>query len=193
MLLLVFAGPVILVAQALVRIVDGPPTIFRQKRMGFGGVPFTMLKIRTMAIDTPPPSELGPVGFHHPYVTRLGAFLRRSRIDELPQVVNVLRGDMLLVGPRPRLVDERWFVHKQTGFLLTLKPGLTGLAEISGNVLLTEQEQLAIDFYYARNRSILLNTKVLALTLDVILRGPRRNERLISVAVSEFNKEADSQ
>jgi lipopolysaccharide/colanic/teichoic acid biosynthesis glycosyltransferase len=153
----------------LVRLVDGGPVLYRQARVGRDGVPFDLLKLRTMDGD----EEGGRV-------TRLGRFLRRSRLDELPQLWNVLRGEMGLVGPRPERPElVARFVEAIPGYDLRhrLRPGITGWAQVhAGDGISVEEtrEKLAYDLYYLRHRSAALDLRILGRTVPAVLRGLSR-------------------
>ncbi len=178
---LLLASPVMVVAALAILIDSGLPVFFRQKRAGKDGEPFTMLKFRTMVADAEDRlgelidlSKLDEPAFKipdDPRVTRVGKFLRRTSIDELPQLINVLRGEMSLVGPRPEeeavvaLYDER-----QRG-RLAIKPGLTGPMQVYGRSDLTFEERLAMERDYLDNLSLLTDLQILIRTPRAIVRG----------------------
>ncbi len=180
-LVLALVSPVLVVAALAILIDSGRPVFFRQKRAGKDGVPFTMLKFRTMVADAEERlgelidlSKLDEPAFKipdDPRVTRVGKFLRRTSIDELPQLINVLRGEMSLVGPRPEeeavvaLYDER-----QRG-RLAIKPGLTGPMQVYGRSDLTFEERLAMERDYLDNLSLLTDLQILIRTPRAIVRG----------------------
>jgi exopolysaccharide biosynthesis polyprenyl glycosylphosphotransferase len=180
-LALLLASPVMLLAALAILIDSGRPVFFRQKRAGKDGEPFTMLKFRTMVADAEDRlgelidlSKLDEPAFKipdDPRVTRVGKFLRRTSIDELPQLINVLRGEMSLVGPRPEeeavvaLYDER-----QRG-RLAIKPGLTGPMQVYGRSDLTFEERLAMERDYLDNLSLLTDLQILMRTPRAIVRG----------------------
>lgn len=166
-LLVVLALPMALIALAVgLRI--GRPVLFRQPRPGLNGRAFTILKFRTM-IDRP-----GPDGLPLPdaqRLTRFGTLLRRSSLDELPELVNVLRGDMNLVGPRPLLVEYLPLYDGQQARRHEVRPGITGWAQINGRNAIDWDRKLALDVWYVDNRSFALDLRILALTvLKVIAR-----------------------
>jgi exopolysaccharide biosynthesis polyprenyl glycosylphosphotransferase len=180
-LLLVLISPLLLAASIAILIDSGRPVFFRQKRAGKDGVPFTMMKFRTMVADAEDRlgelidlSKLSEPAFKipdDPRVTRVGKHLRRTSIDELPQLINVLRGEMSLVGPRPEeeavvaLYDER-----QRG-RLAIKPGLTGPMQVYGRSDLTFEERLAMERDYLDNLSLLTDLQILMRTPRAIVRG----------------------
>jgi exopolysaccharide biosynthesis polyprenyl glycosylphosphotransferase len=180
-LVLAVVSPILLVAALAIVVDSGRPVFFRQKRAGKDGVPFTMLKFRTMVADAEDRlgelvdlSKLDEPAFKipdDPRVTRVGRFLRRTSIDELPQLINVFRGEMSLVGPRPEeeavvaLYDER-----QRG-RLAIKPGLTGPMQVYGRSDLTFEERLAMERDYLDNLSLLTDLQILIRTPRAIVRG----------------------
>jgi lipopolysaccharide/colanic/teichoic acid biosynthesis glycosyltransferase len=171
------------IAAILVRISSSGPVFFRQERAGLNGQPFTMLKFRTMVSNAEQLKQelerlnemTGPVFkvTNDPRVTRVGRFLRRWSLDELPQLFNVLRGEMSLVGPRPLPVDEvRRFDDPADRRRLSVRPGLTCLWQISGrNEVRDFKEWVRLDLQYIDNWSLLLDLKILALTLPAVLSG----------------------
>ena len=172
--LLALTLPLMLVTAVAIRLEGGGPVLFRQIRIGQHGAPFHVLKFRTMRTDAEPN---GPVWatVNDPRITRIGALLRRSRIDELPQLLNVLRGDMSLVGPRPErphfvelLAREIPGYHDRAA----VKPGITGWAQVRfryGSSVEDARRKLEYDLYYLRHRSLLLDLLILALTVRVVL------------------------
>lgn len=144
------------------------PAFFRQTRIGQDGAPFEMWKLRTMRMDTDLYAE-APAGAEDPRVTETGRWLRKTSLDELPQLWNVVRGEMSLVGPRPEMpfiVDtyDEWQRRR-----LTVKPGITGLWQILGRKDLPMHENLQYDFYYIRNQSIVLDLSILVRTVGAVL------------------------
>jgi lipopolysaccharide/colanic/teichoic acid biosynthesis glycosyltransferase len=174
--------PVILVIGALVVAMDGRPAMFRQVRIGLGGTPFTIFKFRTMRTACDPSGELLP---DEARITALGAFLRRFRLDELPEFWLVFTGKMSLVGPRPlpQYVLEGLPGAEERS---TMRPGLTGLAQVSGNTQLTNREKFAVDLYYGRHRTMALDVRIMFQTLSTLAFGGRRDEALIRQALDEW-------
>jgi lipopolysaccharide/colanic/teichoic acid biosynthesis glycosyltransferase len=153
----------------LIKISSAGPVFYKQQRVGKDGKVFTLYKFRTMVKDAE--KELGPVlaSRDDPRVTRVGRILRATRFDELPQLLNVLRGDMSLVGPRP---ERPHFVrqHKALHELrLAVKPGLTGLAQIRSFYDLKPKHKIKYDYLYIQKRSFLLNLYILFLTIPAVL------------------------
>jgi len=179
-LLLILAAPVLLAVMFLIRLADRGPAIFVQPRIGWRCRPFPMLKLRTMRVGSERLEErLAAAGegtflklADDPRVTRLGGFLRRSSLDELPQLVNVLRGEMSLVGPRPLLVcDLARFPKRDQMRRFSVPPGLTGLWQVSGRSATSDEERIRLDLEYVDRWSLWLDLKILARTLPAILAG----------------------
>jgi lipopolysaccharide/colanic/teichoic acid biosynthesis glycosyltransferase len=161
------AAPALLALALLVRLRLGRPVLFRQQRPGRDGRPFTLLKLRTMrdlrdAAGEPLPDErrLGP----------LGRFLRRSSLDELPELWNVLRGDMSLVGPRPLLMEYLPRYTPEQARRHEVRPGITGWAQVNGRNALTWEEKFAHDVWYADHLSLGLDLRILGRTLLAVVR-----------------------
>ena len=178
---LLLALPVILVTAIAIKVESKGPVLYRQERVGKGGVPFTILKFRSMRQDAE--GEDGPTWATRadPRVTRIGQVLRRYRIDEIPQLWNVLIGDMSFVGPRPereafvaQLEQLSSLYHQR----LVVRPGITGWAQINAPYAFTlEQslEKLEYDLYYLKNLSIFLDLSIIASTLRIVLIGRGAN------------------
>ncbi|KEQ54124.1 sugar transferase [Sphingobium chlorophenolicum] len=169
--LLGLLSPLLLLLSALVLIDVGRPLLFRQFRSGRGGRPFIMIKFRTMRDLRDRQEALLPDARR---VTALGRFLRRSRLDELPELVNIARGEMDFIGPRPLLPDTVDAMGRDGVERGLVRPGLTGLAQVSGNTLLSLEEKLCFDLRYVRNRSARLDARIIARTLLVVARGEKR-------------------
>jgi lipopolysaccharide/colanic/teichoic acid biosynthesis glycosyltransferase len=171
------AVPIGAVIAAAVKLEDGGRVLFRQERIGRHGVPFQILKFRTL-VDTP---HYTPADFlmsaEDPRITRMGAFLRRWSLDELPQLWNVLVGDMSIVGPRPTL---RYQVERYDDFQrrrLEALPGVTGWAQISGRNRSSWPERIELDVWYVDHRSIWLDLRILVATVpELFRRGPVYND-----------------
>lgn len=163
---LLIALPILLPVSLLVRWNLGSPVIFRQLRPGRFGHPFAMIKFRTMrnadsSDGTPLPDDLR--------LTRFGRFLRGTSLDELPELWNVLRGDMSLVGPRPLLMEYLPLYTPEQARRHEVRPGITGLAQVSGRNALSWEEKFALDVWYVDNHSLALDLKILALTVKKVL------------------------
>jgi len=181
--LLMFLLPLFLAAVALIKLSSPGPVLFRQQRSGLNGRPFTMLKFRSMVSDAEQRrhelealNEMdGPVFkvTDDPRVTPIGRFLRRHSVDELPQLINVLRGEMSLVGPRPLPVDEvRRFDDLAHRRRLSVKPGMTCLWQVSGrNNVKDFKDWVRLDLEYIDNWSLWLDFKILVRTIPVVFSG----------------------
>ena len=167
-ILLLLTSPLFLLTAALVKATSRGPVIYKQKRVGKAGNVFTLYKFRTMIEGAE--EQTGPVWAQRDdqRVTPVGRFLRRSRLDELPQLINVFRGNMSLVGPRP---ERPYFVSRHNalqGVRLSVKPGLTGLAQVRAFYNLKPEHKVKYDSLYIQKRSLLLNIYILFQTIPVI-------------------------
>jgi lipopolysaccharide/colanic/teichoic acid biosynthesis glycosyltransferase len=172
-LLLVVLSPILLVAAALVKLTSPGPLLFSQDRGGRNGEPFRLHKFRTMRGGRrPDPKELVPLD--HPEITRVGRFLRRSKIDELPQLVNVLKGNMSLVGPRPTLLDQVEAYDEFRRQRLLVRPGCTGLAQVNTSAAVPWDERILYDIAYVRRCSLWLDVGILLRTILVLIVGEER-------------------
>lgn len=167
-MILIVSLPLMIVSTLLIKITSSGPILYQQERVGQGGRVFTLYKFRTMINDAE--KHVGPVlaTQDDDRVTPVGRILRRMRIDELPQIYNVLRGDMSLVGPRP---ERPFFVVRHQalqGTRLAVKPGLTGLAQVRSYYDLKPAHKVKYDYLYIQNRSLLLNISILLQTIPVL-------------------------
>jgi lipopolysaccharide/colanic/teichoic acid biosynthesis glycosyltransferase len=165
-MLLLLMSPVLIVVFLVVRVLMGSPALFHQRRLGRGGVPFTLYKFRSM--HAPAPGREAPE-FDNLRLGRLGRTLRSTSLDELPSLVNLLRGDITLVGPRP-LPVHYWprFDDEQLA-RFEVKPGITGLAQVAGRNAVDWPQRLALDVRYVRERSLLHDVRLLARTIPLVL------------------------
>jgi lipopolysaccharide/colanic/teichoic acid biosynthesis glycosyltransferase len=164
---LLLLSPALLVLAALIRRRMGPPALFTQRRAGLRGEPFVLYKFRSMNDARGKDGELLPDGER---LTEFGQFLRRSSLDELPQLWNVLKGDMSLVGPRPLLLDYVPLYDDTQKKRLDVKPGITGWAQINGRNAISWDEKFALDVWYVERRGFWLDVKILALTVWKMLK-----------------------
>jgi lipopolysaccharide/colanic/teichoic acid biosynthesis glycosyltransferase len=166
---LILAAPIMLIIATLIRATSAGPAIFRQERVGLHGRRFTVYKFRTMRIDADP-YGFSPQDGSDPRLTRFGRWLRETSLDELPQLFNVLKGDMTLVGPRPLLgwQYEQWTERQR--HRCDVKPGLTGWAQVRGRGDLSHEEKIELDLWYVANRSFVLDMKIILLTLVQVFR-----------------------
>ncbi|HMB51935.1 MAG TPA: sugar transferase [Thermoanaerobaculia bacterium] len=165
---LLLLAPLLAAVAAALRLTLGSPVLFRQTRPGLGGARFTLLKFRTMTDDLGADGEPLPDARR---LTRLGRFLRRSSLDELPELWNVVRGDMSLVGPRPLLVEYLERYTPEQARRHEVRPGITGWAQIHGRNALTWEEKFAYDVDYVERLSLGLDLAILARTVGYVLRG----------------------
>ncbi|MDP4105444.1 MAG: sugar transferase [Bacillota bacterium] len=168
---LLVSSPIILIVSLLIKIDSNGPIFYKQERIGKSGRPFSIIKFRTMHVDA---ETNGPqwARQNDSRITKIGYYLRKYRIDEIPQFINILRGDMSLIGPRPeRLIFINEFEKEIPSFRdrLQVKPGITGWAQINGGYDLTPREKLELDLYYIRHYSFLLDAKIFLKSIPVIL------------------------
>ena len=168
LVILALALPLVLVSALLIKITSPGPILYQQERVGQGGRRFTLYKFRTMIDDAE--RDSGPVWTlrDDKRITPVGGILRKTRFDELPQIYNILRGDMSLVGPRP---ERPFFVERHKalqGVRLAVKPGLSGLAQVRSFYDLKPAHKVKYDCLYIRNRSLLLNIRILLQTIPAL-------------------------
>lgn len=175
LLFLIFTVPLTLVAALAIKCDTAGPVFYRQERVGLHGRVFTLMKFRSMHIDAEAGGTPRWATRNDPRVTRVGAFIRSTRIDELPQLLNVLRGEMSLIGPRPErplFVEELARIIPLYRDRTWVKPGITGWAQVNfpyGASVEDAREKLSYDLYYVKNRSLLLDLLILVSTIRVIL------------------------
>uniref|UniRef100_UPI00406C427F sugar transferase n=1 Tax=Weizmannia sp. FSL K6-0777 TaxID=2954674 RepID=UPI00406C427F len=170
---LIITLPVILIFSILIKLETTGPAFFFQERVGLNGRYFKVIKLRSMRIDAEKNGAQWAAK-NDPRVTKVGSFIRKTRIDELPQLWNVLIGDMSLVGPRPeRPMFTAKFNEEIPGFIkrLTVKPGLTGWAQINGGYEITPKKKLELDLYYINNVNFYLDLKIILKTIITCITG----------------------
>jgi lipopolysaccharide/colanic/teichoic acid biosynthesis glycosyltransferase len=168
---LLVTSPLLGLAALAVKLEDGGPVFYRQSRVGKDGRDFELLKLRTMVVDAEKQGAGYAVAEGDPRITRAGRLLRRLSIDELPQLWNVLRGEMSLVGPRPTLRYQVERYDDRQRHRLDVKPGLTGWAQVNGRAALPWDERIELDLWYIEHRSTGLDLKILARTPLALFRG----------------------
>lgn len=168
---LVVLSPLLLVVGLLVRLDSPGPALFRQERAGLGGRRFLVWKFRTMVTGAEERSRGRFVQEQDPLVTRPGRVLRKTAIDELPQLLNVLRGEMSIVGPRPTLPYQVERYDEHQGRRLWMKPGLTGWAQVNGRNSLTWPERIEYDVWYVDHWSLALDLRIVVMTVFVLVTG----------------------
>jgi lipopolysaccharide/colanic/teichoic acid biosynthesis glycosyltransferase len=167
---LALAAPILALAACAIKLEDNGPVFFRQMRLGLGEEPFEVLKLRTMTVDAEKIRSDGVVEEGDPRITRVGALLRRTAVDELPQLWNVLRGEMSLVGPRPVPLPHLERYDERQRRRLEVRPGLTGWAQIHGRASLPWPERIELDVWYVEHRSLRVDASILARTAGVLFR-----------------------
>ncbi|WP_066055774.1 exopolysaccharide biosynthesis polyprenyl glycosylphosphotransferase [Robertmurraya korlensis] len=170
---LVFAAPIIVIFGILIKLETPGPIFFVQERVGHKGKIFNVIKLRSMGIDAEKNGAQW-ASKNDPRVTKIGAFIRKTRIDELPQFINVIKGEMSLIGPRPeRPIFTEQFNREIPGFedRLQVKPGLTGWAQVNGGYDISPKEKLELDRYYIKNMRGSLDVVIVLKTVKVCLTG----------------------
>ena len=167
-LALIILSPVALIVAIAIRLTMGPPVIFSQVRPGLHGKPFVMYKFRTMLDLRDEEGNLLPDEVR---LTKLGRFLRRSSLDEIPEFWNVLKGDMSLVGPRPLLMEYLPLYTKEQARRHEVKPGMTGWAQVNGRNAISWEEKFKLDVWYVDNVSFWIDIKILSLTFWKVLKS----------------------
>jgi lipopolysaccharide/colanic/teichoic acid biosynthesis glycosyltransferase len=190
-IIIVLCLPLIIIVSVLIWIDDGLPVFFKQKRVGLNCKEFELLKFRSMKVNNIPVEQMGQIREDNPMVTHVGRFIRRFKIDELPQLFNVLFGDMSLIGPRPTIPEQ---VENYTEFekmRLLMRPGMTGWAQVNGNTQLSWEERIKLDIWYIEHWSLWLDFLIIIKTIGVIIFGERPVTKAIKEAVDfaiRFNR-----
>ena len=169
--LLALSAPVLLVAVVAVRLESAGHPIYRQRRAGQDGRGFDVVKLRTMVDGAEHIGAGLAINENDSRITRVGAFLRRTSLDELPNLLNVLRGDMSLIGPRPTLPAQVAQYTPRQHERLRIKPGITGWAQVNGRASLPWSERIELDLYYIEHRSLALDARILWRTAAMVLGG----------------------
>ena len=168
---LLATSPVLALAVVAIRLESPGHPVYRQRRVGRHGEMFDMLKLRTMVAGAESLGSGLAVNEGDPRITRVGALLRRFSIDELPNLVNVLRGDMAIIGPRPTIpVQVAQYTERQRG-RLAVRPGLTGWAQVNGRTSLPWAERIELDLWYIEHRSWRLDLRILLRTVEIVVGG----------------------
>jgi lipopolysaccharide/colanic/teichoic acid biosynthesis glycosyltransferase len=168
---LILAAPVLVVAAIAIKLDSRGPVLYRQRRAGLRGQPFEVVKLRTMRLGSDPVGVGVPVLEGDPLVTRVGHVLRRFSLDEIPNLINVVRGDMAIVGPRPTLEAQVELYDARQRRRLEVRPGLTGWAQVNGRAGILWEERIELDVWYVENRSVGLDLRILARTAGQLLTG----------------------
>ncbi len=169
--LLALTSPLLAVAMVAIRVESRGPVLYRQRRVGRDGEPFDVLKLRTMVDGAESLGAGLAVDENDARITRVGALLRRTSLDELPNLLNVLRGEMSLIGPRPTVpVQVAQYTERQRG-RLAIRPGITGWAQVNGRASLPWSERIELDLHYIEHRSLALDVRILWRTPALVLGG----------------------
>lgn len=169
--MLVLTFPIMLLTALAIKLEDGGPVFFKQQRITYGNRPFMIYKFRSMIVDAEADGKARPATEHDSRITKVGSFIRKTRIDELPQLINVLKGDMSLVGPRPERIEH---VEKYTKdipefrFRTKVKGGLTGYAQVYGKYNTTPYDKIKLDLMYIENYSLALDFQIVIMTIKVL-------------------------
>jgi lipopolysaccharide/colanic/teichoic acid biosynthesis glycosyltransferase len=173
---LAVTSPALAVAAIAIKLGDGGPVFYRQRRVGRDGREFELLKLRTMVVGAERQGAGWAVNRGDPRITRVGRALRRLSIDELPQLWNVVRGEMSLIGPRPTLAYQVEQYTPRQRKRLEVKPGITGWAQIHGRASLPWEERIELDVWYVENRSPAVDLRILLRTPRALLGGTYKGE-----------------
>jgi lipopolysaccharide/colanic/teichoic acid biosynthesis glycosyltransferase len=168
---LVVLSPFLLAAAIAIKLGSRGPVFYRQRRVGLGGAEFEMLKLRTMALGSDPVGVGTIVTRDDPRVTAAGRFLRRTSLDEIPNLVNVLRGEMAIVGPRPTIPAQVDAYTERQRRRHEVLPGITGWAQVQGRAGIPWEERIELDVWYVEHRSAALDARILARTIRLVLTG----------------------
>jgi lipopolysaccharide/colanic/teichoic acid biosynthesis glycosyltransferase len=173
---LVLVSPALAAAAVTIKLADGGPVFYRQRRIGLSGKEFELLKLRTMEVGAETRGAGLAVNEGDPRITRAGRILRRLSIDELPQLWNVVRGEMSLIGPRPTLAYQVERYTPRQRRRLDVKPGITGWAQIHGRARIPWEDRIELDVWYVEHRSPWLDLKILARTPLALFAGTYKGE-----------------
>jgi lipopolysaccharide/colanic/teichoic acid biosynthesis glycosyltransferase len=173
---LAIASPALALAAAAIKLQDGGPVLYRQRRVGLNGQEFELVKLRTMEVGAEHKGTGYAVNEGDPRITRVGRLLRRLSVDEIPQLWNVVRGDMSLIGPRPTLAYQVECYTPRQRRRLEVRPGVTGWAQIHGRARLPWDERIELDVWYVEHRSPWVDLKILARTPRALFAGTYKGE-----------------
>jgi lipopolysaccharide/colanic/teichoic acid biosynthesis glycosyltransferase len=173
---LALTAPLLGLAAVAIKLEDGGPILYRQTRVGRGGADFELLKLRTMVVGAETMGSGLAVNRGDPRITRTGRLLRKLSLDELPQLWNVVRGEMSVIGPRPTLRYQVEQYDERQRHRLDVKPGITGWAQVNGRAELPWADRIELDVWYVEHRSPLLDLRILARTPSALFRGTYKGE-----------------
>lgn len=201
---LIVAAPIMLITALAIKLEDGGPVFYTQKRVTRDGKEFDILKFRSMIVNAEKEGNSIPATDHDPRITKVGRFTRATRIDELPQILNILKGDMSIVGPRPERVEHVEKFSKEIpefSYRLKVKGGLTGFAQIYGKYNTSAYDKLRLDLMYIENYSLMLDIKLILMTIRIMLKKESTEgfdkveelERLKQETLQDLQKSEDKQ
>lgn len=168
-LCLTLLSPIIVIVVILIKLTSKGPILFKQKRIGKNKTIFTIYKFRTMSIDAPKDTPTHLIQYPNNYITTIGTFLRQTSIDELPQIINILKGDMAIVGPRPALWNQSDLIIERDIYdINSIQVGLTGWAQINGRDNLSISEKVKLESWHINNNNIWSDIKCILITLPVV-------------------------
>jgi lipopolysaccharide/colanic/teichoic acid biosynthesis glycosyltransferase len=168
---LVVLSPILLIAAIAIKLGGRGPVVYRQRRVGLGGGEFEMLKLRTMVVGSDPVGVGTVVTRDDPRVTAAGRVLRRTSLDEIPNLVNVLRGEMAIVGPRPTIPAQVEGYTPRQRRRHEVRPGITGWAQVRGRAGIPWEERIELDLWYVEHRGAILDARILAMTVWLLVSG----------------------
>lgn len=171
LILFILFIPLYILISLLIKLDSKGPVIFKQKRVGYMGRYFYIYKFRSMKVDTP---NLATDKLENPelYITKLGKLLRKSSLDELPQLINIIKGEMSFVGPRPALYNqEKLIMSREEKGINNILPGLTGYAQVMGRDLISDDQKIEYDYIYLKNMSIGFDFKILVMTFYSVIKA----------------------
>ncbi|MGE7950630.1 sugar transferase [Lysinibacillus xylanilyticus] len=167
--IILFTVPMVIVS-IVIKVTSKGPILFKQQRVGKNGIHFEIYKFRSMYTETPNVST-EDLGDPTSYITPVGKFIRKTSIDELPQLFNIIKGDMSIVGPRPALYNQYELIEMRNGVNVnSVRPGLTGYAQVMGRDFISDKEKVDYDQYYVDNKSIVLDIKIIWMTFFSVLK-----------------------
>lgn len=184
---LVLLSPIFLLIALSIKLDSKGPVFFKQKRVGKDQVEFCILKFRTMKIDTPKDVPTWLLDNPEIRITRVGKFLRKTSLDELPQIINIIKGEMSIVGPRPVIRNEQELFFEREKFgVYNIMPGLTGWAQINGRDVISIKDKAVLDGYYANNITFLFDLKIFILTIINVIKSEGIREGVPEVENNNF-------
>lgn len=170
-ILIIILSPLLIIISIIIKCDSKGPVFFKQRRIGKNKREFLIYKFRTMKVDTP---DIATDKFNDAdkYITKIGVLLRKTSFDELPQLINIIKGDMSFVGPRPALYNQYELIQmREEKGVNRCIPGITGYAQINGRDMITDKQKVLLDEYYAKNKSLKFDAKIIAKTfINVLLR-----------------------